>query len=725
MEVKDFKTFGKDKNNSILQIKIALNLLPILNYNVFFVSLIIKDNINDIILLDNNFNIVGMSSKLMKLINISDNLLFLEINIPFYIICKKFINFFSTFIGNTKKESKNKKGIKRLISTDKEKLDFRNKIDDEKDSISKEDEEEDSAREKMRDNLEINENVELEFEIKLPQFLINYSLRNKNKDINYTDNSLSKISENQEKNISEKESNSEYNSINENETSNDNETDLLMPDSHNKSNKNLDIFYAKNFGTTTTIGHETPTPIPVSPTWNNNANKKQSIKMQIRKMNSKSEEEKICLERIEEYKNLFKEEKFDELEDLIDLCNKDSSFSEYKFNFTFDKYKYGDNDIAYIVRCIDNQEQEGQSEEKSVELDSKAVKYKKEKLNAIKPLFEILEEERRQILGLPEYFLKFSTENKNFQKLLESCKNEINTISKIQGQKKEEVLEDENSSQTSHAGFDNFLVKKNRIQEIRSSLFNDVDHFYTLKYIKLIVISISIFTLIFSVIYLTFIVELNYNMKNVTSMDLSLCQTTLWTTQLVNIFISLRILFLKKMGKINYDFLNFQSETIITNDDYYYAMEQLANKLYIDLKNNFGKFEMNIPEYLTEDQLLNLYWDIIKVSYINDNYIRNNKILEESFPISAVQFLFHSINYLKKYNLSDLNEFDFNSKEEEYFNYLTYLIIENSFNNIIPNLLNKLQNIPKVFTQYNLKKTKTIYLIISIYLGIMILLCIL
>ena len=134
---------------------------------------------------------------------------------------------------------------------------------------------------------------------------------------------------------------------------------------------------------------------------------------------------------------------------------------------------------------------------------------------------------------------------------------------------------------------------------------------------------------------------------------------------------------------------------------------------------------MNIPEYLTEDQLLNLYWNFIKVSYINENYVRNNKILEESFPVSAVQFLSHSINYLKKYNLSDLNEFDFNSEQEEYFNYLTYLIIENSYNNIIPNLLDKVQNIPNVFTEYNLKKTKTIYLIISIYLSIMIILCIL
>jgi len=90
IDTKDFKTFGKDKNNSIIQIRIALKLFPILNYNVFFVSLILKDNINDIILIDENFNIQGMSSKLMKALNINNIFLFQKNNIPFYAICKKF-----------------------------------------------------------------------------------------------------------------------------------------------------------------------------------------------------------------------------------------------------------------------------------------------------------------------------------------------------------------------------------------------------------------------------------------------------------------------------------------------------------------------------------------------------------------------------------------------------------------------------------------------------------
>ena len=705
IETKDFKTFGKDKNNSIIQIKLALKLLPILNYNVFLVSLIIKDNINDIILLDDNFNIQGMSSKLMKLLDINNNFIFQETSIPFYLICKKFINFYSIFIGNPKKEDS--------INIDNNKLN-----EEEKESLSKQNE--DSDREKINENLEINENVELEFEIKLPQFLINFSNKKNNKNLNHLEKTLTKISENKEINNSENESYPEEESCNESDSNNDNENELLVSE-YNNTNKTLDAFYTKNFGNSTfTPGKEqntsnTPTPLDL-----NNAKNKLS-----NKIDKKSEEEKICLEKIEEYKKLFKEEKFEELEDLIENYNKDSTFSEYKFNFTFDKYKYGNNEIAYIVRCIDSQNQEGLSEEKSVEFDSKVLKYKKEKEDSIKPLFEVLEEERKEILNLPEIFLKLSSENKKFQDLLESCKNEILKYSKTQGLKKDEVLEDENSSQASHAGFDNGLVKKNKIQEIRSNLFNNVSNFYTLKYIKIIVFSISIFTLIFAIIYLIFILGLNSNMKNVSLMNLYLFQSTLWTTKLVSIFISLKAIYLKKIGKINYDYLSFTSETIKNNDDFYFQMEKVANILYYNLSNYYGQLEMNIPHYLTNSQILSLYWENIKVSYINNNYIRNNKILYESFPTSIVQFLSNSINFLKKYNINIIDNLDYDQEKEEFFNYTSYLLIENAYNNIIPNLFIKIQTIPKVFSHYNTQKKKIIYIIICLYIGCMFFLCLL
>ena len=709
VETKDFKSFGKDKNNSIIQLKIAVKLLPILNYNVFFVTLVTKENINDIILIDDNFNIQGMSSKLMNILNINNNFLFQENNIPFYVICKKFINFYSIFIGKKKKEKNhvlNKK--KTVLSSNKEKMENLKKYE-EREITTKIEEE---AEEEIHENLEINENVELEFEIKLPQFLINYSSKKGQKLFLHMENTLSILSPNQDKNSEEDDSEN---------NENDNETDLLVDESSKNNNKALEVFYSKNI--TNTPDCSTPTQAGggmSSPTWSY-SRKKNSLKMQMPHIHKKTKEDEIYITKIEEYQTLFNEEKYEELEDLIDICNKESNFSEYKFNFTFDKYKYGDNETAYIIRCIDNKDQEGLIDEKSVELDSKGVKYKMEKAESIKPLFELLECERQEIMHLPEYFLKFSLENPKFQQLLEVCKNDIINLSKTQGKKKDEVIEDENSSQTSHVGFDNGLVKKNRIQEIRSNLFNNVSNFYTLKYIKLIVTLIAIITISFAITYIIFIINFNTNMKNVSLMNLMLHQTTLWTTELISIFISLKVIFLKKIGQIDYDYLNFESQTIKNNDDFSLEMEKLAKKLYYNLTYYYGQIEMNIPHYFTEHQLLLLYWDYINVSYINTYYVRNNKIIDESFPISVVQFLSNSINFLKKYNISYFNSSNFN---EEYFNYTTYLIIENAYENILPNLFTKIQKIPKVFSQYNNKKRIIIYIIIIVYMGFMIAICI-
>ena len=720
METRDFKTFGKDKNNSIIQIKIALKLLPILNYNVFFVGLIIKENINDIILIDENYNIQGMSSKLMKILNIDNIYLFQDNNIPFYVICKKFINFYNIFIRNKNKEKalENEITKKMTNNSDKEKKTEMQKYE-EKEMATKI--EETDREEDMHENLEINENVELEFEIKLPQFLVNFARKTSNKNAATLHKTLSMLSINNQDPIDEEEESNNEND-NDNEISNDNENDLLVSES-SKRLKMIDSTSNRLISTPNTPTPEGFTPIP-TPTPNPDSNiKRISLKSQINnKLNKKSEEEKICFEKIEEYQHLFNEGKFEELEDLIDSCNKDSSVSEYKFNFTFDKYKFGEDGLGYIVRCIDNRNQDGVSEEKSIELDSKAFKYKKEKANAIKPLFELLEEEREEILNLPEMFIKLSLEDSKFQELLDSCKNEIINMSKTQGgQKKDEVLEDENSSQTSHTGFDNGLVKKNRIEEIRSNLFKNVSNFYALKYIKILVSLISIFTIIFSIIFFIFLVNLNQSIYYVSSIDLELFETTLWTTELISIFISLKTLFLKKVGKNNNEFLNFVTEEIKTNDDYYYYMENLAINLYNNSSYYYGQLEIRMPDYFSESELHSMFWDTINITYIKTDYIRNNRNANKSFPTSIAQFLCNSINYLKKFNLTDNITFEY--EKEEYFNYLTYLIIENAYDNILPNLFIKLDKMPEVFTKYNKGKNKILYTIIIIYIVLMLFLC--
>ena len=95
-------TFGKDKDNTIIKINIILKLFPMLNENVYFIGIFSKENIDDIIYIDNKFNIQGMSMKLMKQLNINNNLLFQNNDIPFYVICKKFVNFYKIFLKGKK-----------------------------------------------------------------------------------------------------------------------------------------------------------------------------------------------------------------------------------------------------------------------------------------------------------------------------------------------------------------------------------------------------------------------------------------------------------------------------------------------------------------------------------------------------------------------------------------------------------------------------------------------
>jgi len=447
--------------------------------------------------------------------------------------------------------------------------------------------------------------------------------------------------------------------------------------------------------------------------------------------NKESEEEKLYNERMEQYKNFFNEGKFNELEELIDKYNKDSSSIEYKFNFTFDKYKYDNNKISYIIRCIDNKNEIGQSQEDSAaELDPKLVKYRKEKTESIKPLFELLEEEKKEILGLPEIFLNLSLENKKFQQLLQMCKNDLNEISKVYGQNKEKVIVDENSSQSSQSHFDSGLVKKNRIEEIRSDIMMNASKFYTLKYIRIVIILIGLCSIIFSYIYISYFYSLFNNLGFSSVLNAHLFKSTLWTTELISIFVTMRVLYLKEIIK-------FPGTTDFSYSDYYnnnYKFyEHCINKsfeLYYKMSDSFSFLEMDMPKFLTDEQLNNLYWDKIKVSYINEIYKNISNMEDQStFPMAIAQLLSNCLSYLKSpiFNsiLNNTNFYNDYNKNLFYFNYMTYIIIENGYDNILPNQLKKISEIPNIISNLNNSKRKSLYHIIFIFSGIIIILSIL
>ena len=258
-------------------------------------------------------------------------------------------------------------------------------------------------------------------------------------------------------------------------------------------------------------------------------------------------------------------------------------------------------------------------------------------------------------MELPETFLKLSLENKRFQKLLQACKNDINSMSKLHGQKKnDEVLEDENSSQSSQTGFDSGLVKKNRIEEIRSNLLTNISSFYTLKYIKILIAIIGLFSLVFSISYIFLFKKLYINLKNTSSLNINLFETTLWTSQLIGIFVSLRTLFERDV--INYikeptaekfyfnDYISPDGESAPAQ--YYNESIKLCSGLYDKILKSYGEIEMEIPKYLNDEQLMNIYWDRVDVFYMSEDYMKYSKKRDdESFPMSKKYYFFKKYLY--------------------------------------------------------------------------------
>jgi hypothetical protein len=344
--------------------------------------------------------------------------------------------------------------------------------------------------------------VELEYEIKLPQFLIDYAEKTSKKE---DQNVIQYI---QIKNDDDE----THNEV----IGEDDENDPLINEETTKIN-----------GNKRKLSSLMLTPIPsqqeLATPYDDKSENDDSSTERLDRIKKQSDEEKMYNNLMDQYKSLFNEGKINELEKLIDNINKSSNSIEYKFNFTFDKYKYGEKKVSFIVRCIDNKNDFGKSEEESAaDFDPKNAKYKKEKADAIKPLFELYEEERKEILGLPEIFLNLSIENKKFQKLLQACKNDINILSKTHGQKKDEVLEDENSSQSSQTGFDSGLVKKNRIEEIRNNLMKNISNYPTLKYIKNTLLLIFLATVAYIFIFVTYLFSIHSDLFISTKINLNL-----------------------------------------------------------------------------------------------------------------------------------------------------------------------------------------------------------
>ena len=774
LDKKDKKVFGKDKDNCIILLKVIVKLFPVLNNNVFFVSLILKENVDDIIFIDSKFNIQGMSSKLLRIFQIDNKNLFKENEIPFYLICKKFVNFYKIFLAKKQKNkpspkfkasmnrigedsansdifagsfnlgkfngllqhnnsSLNQTKIGKVLESgshlNKESeftgtnLSSSNKnqegtaIEDETPNMEGNDNKKDDL---VNENIEISENIELEYEIKIPRYIYDFSAYQSKKDKSFE---VKQIIENEESNDSViNESNEDNESsllVDSNNNINSNQKELIVPKAIPRPSINITNLGGKqgnlftiqgkvNTLTMKTVNTVNSYGTPYSPAINVNGSRMINSSINLLNLfNKQSEEEKDFERKILRGKMLFENRQFIELEDFIDSSNKDSPMNEFKFNFTFDRFKCS-NIVAYVVRCIDNKSEMGKSDSESFgeENDAAINKFRKEKNESLQYKYELFDKEKQQIINGYQNYINLSLGSEEFKKLLIKNKEKISMMSMIHGQKKEEIIDDENSSQTSQAGFNSELCKKNHIEEIRGNLLNNVSHFYTLKYIQIIISFIFIVTCVFIALFSVSIKNIKKDLLMASGMNIDIFETSFFITSLISSMISLRALIYFKMQNLPYDFNTF----IQPEEAYFDYMKDNAFYLYNFSISIFGVMESNINKYISNSK--SNFWDHEKVSY---NYDKLNDT--ESFPIIINQIL-TDVNSILKHKLYSLDSDTLSSmtqKELKFINYMNYLVIENFYDNLFDGLMNKLREIPIQLKQYNKDSLKEIIIIVVIY----------
>lgn len=127
--------------------------------------MLLLDKVDDIILLDQNFIIQGLSKKIKERFTILDNkILFIYNDFPFYMICKNFISFYKTFFKenknlkntrlNTRRKTINEEMSETELLLNEEENENENKSSDLSNTI-------------FNENIEVNENMEIEYEIKI------------------------------------------------------------------------------------------------------------------------------------------------------------------------------------------------------------------------------------------------------------------------------------------------------------------------------------------------------------------------------------------------------------------------------------------------------------------------------------------------------------------------------------------------------------------------------
>ena len=661
---KEIFTYALTEDKYLIKISKITRIFPVLNNELYFMALINLENIEDIILIDNEFNIDGMSKLLYKKLRLKSNL-FNDYSIPFYVICKKFINFYKIFLkGKKNNVDDNNKNILNDSLYSKSNV---NEFILEEKNLGENDFQE--------NNFEINENMELEYDITIPRFVnilskINSLSPEKQKDFfsgSYRDNEIL-IEKNETFQISHKKK------------------------STKKFDDKLNVL---------TLNTESLTPSILK--------KKIIPKINFNFINNEEKEENMniyedCLKKLKLSKDYFFNDNYEYLENLIDNESKGDKIKKIKFNFTFQKVDFGNNYYYFLVRCIDNKDEDNFDSNSEMNLKNTNISYLvKNKICEFISIFEINPIEI-DIFNLNEKnFITIKNKDNNIQNLLKDELENMKLYSRVHGTKKENNdLLDENASQTSNSSFNNNLSRIEKINE-KKNLIHKQKKFVFLERFRKIPLLWFFISIFFGILIYYHFFILSEESQKISIFNNEFYLMILYTTQIQNNFLDIYYLFINKNN--NFDINNY----IGSNENYFDFLSQNILDIYKLSLTLINKYESNIHKYINMKKF-NAWYQIYNEFYYNI-YINSY----ENIPFIESQSLYNAYSFCKiiKYNSINYNSLTEDQKDEIMYN--RYQIIEICYNYLMPTLYSFLPKFFTNFLQYNKDLKKIFIIIIIIY----------
>ena len=697
---KTFRTYAKDKNNSLIVINLSIKLFPILGENIFFCAMMTREEIQDIILLDVDYNIQAMSGKLYDIFGINNDL-FQDVDIPFWMICKEFIRHYQTFMMNNSKVKntnlKKRNNIKNegfMTQVEKEQIDLK------KSNISNDEINKDEKKLEVTElDFEINENAEVEWEISIPAFLRTFQ----NNYLNAKTMTIKTINtkHNVENNIENKQEDDQ------------DETSLLIKKDENKIKQDNIIKEEKKENNTN----------------NNNYLSNDQIK------NFHNE--------ITKYRNLFSSGNKAHISELIQILDKKKTSHDrtYKFIVSFNQLNYGDKKVAYIIRCIDNKEgadsksssHQNQENNKNmgatttlITLNEQRRKYF-DKSNYLKDMNEILKKSEIQIIKIKtniEQLDILANNNDTIRNLIDNFHKEILKFSRVLGINNINVFDENGSQASSQSDYTNSITKKTRIQEIKSHIMNNVNNFYTLILIKFLFIVFMLGTIVIGVVS---IIKFEALLSSIEELDIMHSNTLklgfnfIYFLARINSFVALSKIRNDLNDSIVYNIYinNREKNTSFNNIDEaydYFIKKEKANMdlLVEDLEDLSYKVMFYFSDSISDFRQREYYFQFIPY-YKGEDAESGGEI---SFPLSIELYSSILFRLGKTQKLYFPYKFPINDTDNGVKNvteYLSFIALDNPYLTVIPYLLDLLNNNTRVCSDENNKDSFGIYLIIIIY----------